>query len=85
MTTFAEQVYQVLVEECDAQPDEITGFLLHWPDSVEYRFIGNQGFGGKVWYSRFNGVYVTNYPETDTPERQAARERANARLRELKS
>lgn len=60
----------------------ITG--TNFPECGEYRFQGNQGFGGKVWAgSRREAPYVTCYTEDDTPERKATRERANTLLKEF--
>lgn len=78
-------IYQILVEECGAPsgPRHFYAFDAVFPDCGEYRFIGNQGFGGKVWAGGYCGPsYVTCYPEDDNPERKAARDRANARIKE---
>jgi hypothetical protein len=82
---FAEDVYAILVEEVDADPRHESSFLAHWPECREYRFIGNQGFGGKVWAAGTVSQvpYVTCYPEDDNPVRKAARDRANSKLVEL--
>jgi hypothetical protein len=77
-----EAVYRVLVEDCAASADERDGFTRLWPDCVEWRFRGNQGQGGKVWFVH-DSVYVTCYSEDDNAERAAARARANSRLAEL--
>lgn len=86
MTTDTEkvrEVYRILVEECSA-PEDDYAFDHHWPDCNEWRFIGNQGFGGKVWAGGHSAApYVTCYPEDDNAERKAARDRANARLAAL--
>jgi hypothetical protein len=84
--TYAEEVYKILVEECGAPPRQYDdfGFAYHWPDCGEWRFQGNQGFGGKVYAGyRDTPAYVQCYQEDDNPERKAARERANARLAQL--
>ena len=77
------KVYDILVEECGASERQYKdfGFAQHWPDCNEWRFVGNQGFGGKIWsYSKYAPPFVSCYGEQDTPERKAARERANDRL-----
>jgi hypothetical protein len=77
----AAAVYRVLVEECDAPTDDM-GFGSHWPECREWRFQGNQGFGGKVWWDG-RRAYVTCYQEDDNPQRKAARDAANVRLAAL--
>lgn len=92
----AAAVYRILAEECDAPVrehddygDEDLGFARHWNSTDqrnprEWRFQGNQGFGGKVhWDGR--KVYVTCYPEHDNPERSASRAKANGRLAQMVS
>lgn len=74
-----ESVWQILVEEAGAWPDDITQFQYHWPECGEYRFMGKLGFGGKVWANR-GDVYVTCYPEDDNRERSAIIAACNARL-----
>lgn len=85
---FAYDVYQILIEECGADPSiwVINNFPELWPKCKEYRFIGNQGFGGKIWSPGTmdrNHAMVTCYSEDDNPERKAARDRANERLTAL--
>lgn len=77
-------VYDVLVEECGADESdrERVAFARHWPECREYRFIGNLGFGGKVWWNA-RRCYVTCYPEDESPHRREHMDRANARLAAL--
>lgn len=84
MSIDTRAVYRILVEECGANPEEYDdyGFPRLWPECREWRFIGNQGFGGKIWHDA-GKVYVTCYSEDDNPMRKAAREAANRRLAEL--
>lgn len=84
-----EQVWQILVEECGAQPitgsvcDHFWEFRFHWPRCREFRFMGKLGFGGKIWDTG-TAWRVSCYPENRTPERDAMIERANARLADLR-
>ena len=78
-------IYDILVEECKAPESLRDNFLYHFPECIEYRFQGNQGFGGKVWqnyysWDRRNAVYVTAYPEDRFADKDA-RDRANERLK----
>lgn len=58
--------------------------LHHFPDCIEFRFVGSLGFGGKVWStSRDRPAYVNCYSEDETPERLKVIEQANARLAAL--
>lgn len=78
-----EQIWFILVEECGASEEPNPGFFVHFPKCREYRFCGSLGFGGKVWASRspgFQPIYVTCYPEDETPERAAAIHAANKAL-----
>jgi hypothetical protein len=85
----AHGIYDVLEQECGAQPDERGAFITS-AESIgitEYRFCGALGFGGKVWddgpwqfdagRARFR---VSCYREDETPERRLAILRANVRL-----
>jgi hypothetical protein len=86
--------YDILEQECGARAsgrDEfvegVTQSLVErrersWQGGIEYRFMGNLGFGGKFWIN--NGrVYVNAYRENETPKILASIERANARLEAL--
>lgn len=72
------RIYDVLVD-CGAAEGDRDAFKRHWPDCVEYRFVGALGFGGKLW-ANSGRVYVTCYREDETPERLAFIEGANADL-----
>lgn len=89
MSTFAgrrlirdhDGIYDVLVELCGAPEgqDRRTDFARHWPECVEYRFMGNLGFGGKVYWTG-GRLYVDCYREDYTPARHDVIEAANAAL-----
>jgi hypothetical protein len=76
--TIAE-IFTVLVEECAARESERDAFFHHWPECEEYRFIGSLGFGGKIYCSG-GKVWVSCYPEDETPERNEIIKRANVRI-----
>lgn len=85
----AEQVWQVLVEECgaSAHPLDKQSFVHEYTTDSQYspgsewRFQGSLGFGGKFRYPTFS---VDCYPEDATATRRAAIEAANAKLAALK-
>jgi hypothetical protein len=79
---WANEIYNVLVEECDAQEHDRESFCLNVAeDCTEYRFEGNLGFGGKFW--DYGVWHVDCYPEDLTPQAAAIIERANDRLESL--
>lgn len=48
----------------------------------EYRFCGSLGFGGKFW--RYDGrLYVSYYPEDETPDRRKTVTKVNKLLKEI--
>lgn len=82
MSLDLDAIYDVLVDDCGASEKHRHYFSSVFPGCREFRFGGSLGFGGKVW-SVHEKVYVTYYPEDETPERRAATERANVRLKEI--
>lgn len=88
---FARQVYAILVRLAGASNDEHTRdyFVFHQTRErppTEWRFMGDLGFGGKLYRNGFNPdqpLYVTCYPEDETPERKKTIEKTNRALREL--
>ena len=82
MKEFFGQVYDVLVENCQASKDSFD--RLNFVEAMtrdnptrEYRFMGGLGFGGKF---RYPGFTVDCYPEDCTPARQEIIDNANAVL-----
>lgn len=76
-------IYTVLVEECGASEAERTSFVRYVEEheSVEWRFSGNLGFGGKFHRSALiNTARVSCYSEDRTPARAEIIKRANERL-----
>lgn len=87
-TTFRAAV-QILKEECSNVPD-CDDFLVEQFTTQpwgEWRFCGNLGFGGKLYFSTYPhrnpDLYVDCYPEDNTPERAALIQKVNLRLAEL--
>lgn len=84
-----EKVWDILVEHAGASRDPLDKVYfvqahLSRPLCTEFRFCGTLGFGGK--FRRYDGdLYVTCYPEDETPERRATIEKVNGLLRELPS
>lgn len=77
--------YDVLVREVGANPKNRFQFLTnlyHDPRITEWRFSGCLGFGGKLRQDR-GKLFVTNYPEDQTPEKEAMIQRANEALAKL--
>ncbi len=77
------EVWDVLVEECGARPDQFPEFDYHFPQCGEFRFMGTLGFGGKVFSERTRPPWVSCYRENSSAEREAAIRRANVRLANL--
>lgn len=78
----ASRIYDILIEECQAHPNERCHFVQVAPTTPEYRFGGGLGHGGKFWNN--NGRwYVSCYIENETPIRRAMIDSANQRLAAL--
>ena len=84
----ANTIITVLHETCELSR-EMAVPLHRWIettanlDDCEWRFQGNLGFGGKLWFER-EGWRVSCYPEDETPRRCEAIEKANAVLKGLR-
>ena len=86
----AHKVYDVLVQECQAPEGQRAAFVYHatsqdsneWA-GWEWRFQGSLGFGGKYYHQHSGRQWVSCYPEDETPERNEAIQRADARLEAL--
>lgn len=70
----ANQVYDILVDYCDASEKDRPAFVYHHTSqkfydwgSTEYRFMGSLGFGGK-FRTQGTDMYVDMYIEDQTPE-----------------
>lgn len=83
----AEALYDILVEECGANPDPHEKWsyaryaIAEETMASEYRFQGNLGFGGKI-KNNSGRVYVCCYREHETPARLEMMARADARIKE---
>jgi hypothetical protein len=81
------KIWDILVEVCGADEGGRDQFLaLQTSDNAarEFRFIGDLGFGGKVWFSGAGNVErVSCYPEDSNLAREAMIEKANEALREM--
>lgn len=88
-TERANQIYDILVRETGAAESERDDFVHHVAkehrDSLEWRFRGVLGFGGKFYIGIYRKipVRVSYYPEDRSPERDAATEAANVALRAM--
>lgn len=83
----ARAIWTVLVEECGAREDDFDRFLYGHPGrdggvSVEWRFGGHLGFGGK-FYNEGHCWRVGCYPEDADPVTARRVLRANRRLQVL--
>ncbi len=75
------QIFIILVEECDALPNECEAFIYHISrDCQEYRCCHALGFGGKFYSDTCNVDY---YIEDKTPEKEKIRKKTNEKLQEL--
>lgn len=80
----ANEVYSILVEECEAQEHWRENFIqVHTDHCTEYRFQGALGFGGKFYSD--HDWRVGMYRENETPERLAMAKRATQRIKEVKA
>lgn len=88
----ANQIFQVLLEECGAEEKyrtEIVAYILETTAKEaglfrEYRFCGQLGTGGKLYLPPDRKTpRVGCYVEDDTPGRQAMIEAANQRFDDL--
>lgn len=83
-----KKAWAILVEHGGAVKHEeekdafVQSFLTPEHPTVEWRFSGNLGFGGKFWRND-DRYYVTCYPEDRNPKREATIERVNKLLAEL--
>ena len=78
-----KQIKIVLINVCGATEsslEQLDQFIRDHYENIpyvnEYRFCGNLGFGGKFWFNDDGEMYVTCYPEDETPERLAMIEKA---------
>jgi len=85
----AEIIYEILVEMGGARDDDryldmFTRYLTD-PEQAphEFRFRGHFGMGGK-FFDNYNRIYVSCYPEDETPERKILIEQINEALTALK-
>lgn len=89
----ANKIYDVLLAHCGPFPSysNRVSFVREFTSinhTNEWRFIGNLGFGGKFWDSKFWGsnrrFYVSCYREDETPERLRIIATVNAELSKIK-
>lgn len=65
------RVWELLVAYCGAKPSQYSAFDEDWPECREFRFQGNLGFGGKVWFQEHDRrARVSCYPEDLTEQRE---------------
>lgn len=81
----AEKIYEILVADAGARPDDMQEFVHHHAESkhpcFEWRFQGHLGFGGKFYSSDMWRIGC--YREDDTPERNAIIAKVNQKLANL--
>lgn len=86
----AAALYEIL-EQTVGAPTEKESFMHHIQEALdkgerlEYRFIGNLGFGGKLWIHPHKTPYVTCYQEDETPGRRQLIKAANEEIQALVS
>ncbi len=83
--SIATDIWSILQQEVGAKGTRRSAFL-RWVSSgtfaKEFRFFGNLGFGGKLHVGA-EYLYVSMYSEDETPDRFAAVQTANTRLKAL--
>lgn len=81
----ANAAIDVIVEYCGAKEDDrdvMVAYFTQPVDGHEYRFMGNLGWGGKLYYN-CGRLYVGCYGEHSNGARVAAMAVANHHLREI--
>lgn len=81
-----DAIYDVLIEHAGAWEADRASFMRNWPECREFRFQGDLGFGGKIWYShdrRGAYAYVACYSEDLNDDRQRIIDDVNKRLAEI--
>ena len=84
-----EIVWDILERTCGAMPgmrDEFVSTATRYikdGKSLEFRFQGDLGFGGKIWIEERRPIRVSCYPEDENPERVRKMAVANRWLKEL--
>lgn len=74
-------VWSILEEYAGAPSGMKSNFMYNWPECREFRFCGNLGFGGKIWWDG-EKAFVSCYTEHMTPEIKKIINKTNARLNE---
>ncbi len=82
------QVWDILVKHIGASEGGRKAFLACAAEygcerTLEYRFMGTLGFGGKVWLNNGPHPYVNCYREDEAPGRLKLMEIANEELKLL--
>lgn len=82
----ANALFDVVVAVCGANESLRNQWLHYAADAeayrsgLEFRFIGDLGFGGKLLYDGYRPAHVTYYAESREPARDAMVTQANERL-----
>jgi hypothetical protein len=81
----ATAIYDLLVAQAGAHDGEseraqFANFYAQRERSREFRFMGNLGFGGKIWYDPYAGWSINCYRGEETPVTLALIERVNTAL-----
>lgn len=89
----AEKIYDFLVDDCGAPPDERDMFIRYvddvqtrWANGLnqgEFRFRGVFGYGGKFYFDRHGAMTVNGYAEDMTSTRLELRARLHDKLQEI--
>jgi hypothetical protein len=81
------EVYDILVDTCGAPEESRSWFTAYEGKFTEFRFQGNLGFGGKIYYKNAltskghqKVLRVMCYPEDVNVERTRSILQVNARL-----
>lgn len=88
LVEFYEKVWEMLVSEANASPSDTQrgSFMVYFrdptADSLEFRFGGAFGFGGKFWRNA-NMHYISYYREDRTKAREALLTKLNEKIKAL--
>ena len=83
---YLNKVWDILVEHAGAYEPLRENFLASVDTATrEWRFQGQLGFGGKVWFEDGRATRVSCYPEDLTPQLSRTIQKISKELHELSS
>lgn len=81
----ADAIYDVLVQHAGAVDSEnmrqqFQAFYARRFEAREFRFCGALGFGGKIWFNKYQAPYVSCYAEDKSTKKEKIVQATNAAL-----